>query len=420
LYSESDKRTILNKIINSEVLKSKDIYQKLLEYIVEAGLNDTIPTEVSISQDVFHKGENFISAEDTTVRVYMHNLRKKLDQYYQEEGKHDEIRLLIPKGHYRVEFEKNTPDEHERKDNKRKWTLFILSMILTAAIGYILLDKLYFQSDRTLKTNPYSNKFVWDKFFDNGFECGLLVGDFLVFHEYNSSLGRARRIQDYMINTDDELKAYSAENKEKEVEKWTLGELPHNIIFNIIDLNQIFFSFNQPVNVHFTTEVDINFIKNRNIIYIGEFKNLRVMADLISFLPITYQTLPWWQGNITFRDSDSVGTLHTFHDWGISRYVVDLGMVVKLPGQNKENYLIIAGFGYDSQVKLVEMLSDPSSLAALEDQIREQHSHVPEYFAMIFEITGFDRASTNAELKFFHVIKEDYYKQYNQLTGILH
>ncbi len=223
MYSESDKRTILNKIINSDVLKSKDIYHRLLEYIVESSLKDTIPTEVSISQDVFHKGEDFISAEDTTVRVYMHNLRKKLDQYYQKEGKHDEIRLLIPKGHYRVEFEKNTPDEHEQKDNNRKWTMFILSLLLTVAIGYILFDKLYYQPDRTIKTNPYGNKFVWDKFFDNGFECGLLVGDFLVFHEYNRSLGRARRIQDYMINTDDELKAYVSDNREKEIEKWTLG-----------------------------------------------------------------------------------------------------------------------------------------------------------------------------------------------------
>ncbi len=94
-------------------------------------------------------------------------------------------------------------------------------------------------------------------------------------------------------------------------------------------------------------------------------------------------------------------------------------MVVSLPGQNKENYLIIAGFGYDSQIKLVEMLSNPASLNKLEEQVREQHGAVPNYFAIVFEITGFDRASTNAEMKFFHEIREDFYRQYNQLTGIM-
>ena len=415
MYSDAEKRKFLDKIINSEVLKGKDIYQKLLEFIVEAGLKNVVPTEISISQDVFNKGEEFISTEDTTVRVYVHNLRKKLDQYYQEEGKHDQIKLLIPKGHYRILFEKNTPDQHDKKKYNSKLIIFILSVLLVFAIVYIILDKIYFNANRFNTSNPYGQEFIWDHFFDNGFQSTLLVGDFLVFHEYNNNLSRARRIQDYSINTEEELNLYISENKDKGIEKWTLGELPHNIIFNIIDLNRVFFSFDLPIDVHFTTEVDIDFIKNRNVIYIGEFKNLRALTDIISFLPIKYQTLPWWQGSITYQTGDSLTTLNTFHDWGISRYVVDLGIVVKLPGQNKENFLIIAGFGYDSQIKLVEMLSDPAALARLEEQIRASYNYVPNYFAIVFEITGFDRASTNAEMKFFHEIKDDYYKQYNQL-----
>ena len=417
LYTDPEKKQVLDKILGSDLFKTKDVYQKLLTYIVDADLKGDVPTEISISQDIFNKGEEFVSAEDTTVRVYMHNLRKKLDQYYLEEGKQDQIRLLIPKGHYRVLFEKNTAESDEKEKIGKNRNILILSFILLLAVIYILFDKFYLDPQQSERTNPYQNKLIWTNFFDNAFPNAVLVGDFLVFHEYNAALGRARRIQDYSINTEAELKLYSDKNKELEVEKWTLGELPHNIVFNLIDLNRVFYAFELPVRIHFSSEESIDFIKNKNVIYIGEFKNLRLLADIISFLPIKYQTMPWWQGSLTFLDADSTRTLNTFHDWGVSRYVVDLGMVVKLPGQNKENYLIIAGFGYDSQIKLVEMLSDPSDLKEIEDKILDKFDHVPDYFAMVFEITGFDRASSNAEMKFFYEVKEDYYKQYIQATG---
>ena len=417
MYSESEKRIILDKILNCEVFKGKDIYQKLLEYIVESNLKDIVPSEITISQDVFNKGEEFISAEDTTVRVYMHNLRKKLEQYYQDEGNQDEIKLLIPTGHYRIQFEKNKQDDKFNKKNNYVSIIIILSFFLFASIFYILMDKIFFEPEKSIIENPYHDNFIWNKFFDNGFQNTVLIGDFLVFHEYSNELGRARRIQDYNINTEEELNSYISENKDKEIEKWSLGELPHNSIFNIIDLSRVYFSFKQQFNIHFTSGIDIDFIKNKNVVYIGEFKNLRALADIVSFLPIKYETMPWWQGTVMYHDKDSLITLKTFHDWGISRYVVDLGMVVKLPGQNKENYLLIAGFGYDSQIKMVEMLNNASSLAQLDEQIRSINGYVPNYFAIVFEITGFDRASTNAEMKFFYEIKDDYYKKSLQLPA---
>jgi hypothetical protein len=233
----------------------------------------------------------------------------------------------------------------------------------------------------------------------------------MVFHEYNEQLQRSRRIQDYQINSLNELDAYIKDNPDKNIETWLLGELPHNSIFNIIDLNKVFLSYEQKFDISFSTEIDINFIKNRNILYIGEFKNLRALSDLISKLPIKYQTLPWWQGMVSYQTPDSLVTLQTSHDFGVSRYVVDLGIVAKLPGSDNENYIIFCGFGYDSQIKIVEMFSTKSSLVDLEKQITDIHGQIPEYFAIIFEVRGFDRASTTAEMKFFHEIENDYHKK---------
>ena len=71
-------------------------------------MQDKTPKELTIAHDVFGKSIDLDKKNDTQVRVYIHNLRKKLDSYYLHEGKSDEIIFEIPKGHYKVDFrEKN-------------------------------------------------------------------------------------------------------------------------------------------------------------------------------------------------------------------------------------------------------------------------------------------------------------------------
>lgn len=406
----------LNQILANDFFQEREVYANLLKYLVQAHLQGITPKEVTIAHEVFNKGPDFNAAEDTTVRVHMYNLRKKLDEYYRSEGHADKIKILIPKGHYRIKVVK----EKQRKTdaaskNISKGTVFLL-VAFFLAVGYIILDQLYLRGENQYFEAIDPDDPVWGHFFRNGYLSSVVIGDFLVFHEYHSELQRPRRIQDYEINTKDELKAYIEEYPQNYPEEWFIGEIPHNSLTNIIDIQPVFLSFKQGLKINFTTEIDINFIKNRNIIYIGEFKNLRALSDLISILPVNYETLPWWHGKISFNSGDSIVTLQTSHDWAINRYVVDLALVSKLPGQNKENYIIIAGFGYNSQVKAVEMLSQKSSLMILENQIKAIHGFVPKYFTLVLEVTGFDRASTNAEIKFFHEVQEDYYQNFSYPT----
>jgi len=364
LPSIKKKRELLKQILESEIFKDKEVYKKLLTYLVEASLKDQTPKEVTIAQDVFNKGIDFDGSIDTTVRVYAHNLRDKLDQYYQSEGKNHEIKLQIPKGHYRVEFVSG--EDLQVKKNNNKTSVYILYSLIGLLIIYIVLDKTLLHNYQKYDEWIDTNSRIWSNFFNNNYPNSVLIGDFLVFHEYDNQLNRARRIQDYQINTMDELVEFRQTYNGREIDSWELGELPHNSIFNIVDIHSVFVSYKQRFKIDFSSEIDINFIKNRNIIYIGEFKNLRSLSDLLTNIPIKYQTLPWWQGELSYQSNDSLFFLRTSHDWEVSRYVVDIGLVAKLPGPNRENYLILCGFGYDSQIKIVEILSRKSSLINLE------------------------------------------------------
>jgi len=343
-------KQVLEKILKSESFRDRDLYRNLLTYLVESSDKGSVPKEVTIAHEVFNKGKDFNAAEDTTVRVHVHNLRKLIEKYYQTEGKSDSIQLIIPKGHYRVEYKQLNSGRFIRIAQKANRTILILSLLLLCSLMYILIDTFIIPDASAGFTKIKKNDLIWGDFFGNGYPSTIVIGDFLVFHEYNNQLDRPRRIQDYEINTEDELEEYIKANPDKNIENWFLGELPHNSIFNIAHLSSVFFSFNQGPEIAFTSEIDINFIKNRNIIYIGEFKNLRALSDLTAGLPVKYETLPWWHGMISFERNDSLITLKTSHDWDVNRYVVDLASVAKLPGQNDENYLIISGFGYNSQI----------------------------------------------------------------------
>ena len=400
-YTDKNKKeiSILEKILNSKPFEGKEIYKELLKYLVDKYFQGETPKEITIAIDVLKQDTDFNPSENPIVRVHMHKLRKMLEQYYQNEGKNDEVKLKIPKGHYQVQFiSGETSGKTTKKPVDKLWLILPIAIltIYSGIISYMFFNRSYVNFPGIVQSDP-----IWDHFFANGYPTSVVIGDFLVFHEWDRELNKTRRIQDYDINTVEEFNSYMEAHKERQPEKWVLGEIPHNSLYNILDLHRLFLSYKEKLHIAFSSEIDIHFIKNRNTIYIGEFKNLRALSNLLSGIPLEIKTLPWWHGEISYTKDDTSVTLKTFHDWSISRYVVDIGMVAKLPGENNENYFLFAGFGYNSQIKMTELFTQSKSLKSIEKQIIELNKKIPEHFILLLEVKGFDRASTHAEIKYF-------------------
>ncbi|HSG65549.1 MAG TPA: hypothetical protein VLD39_11135, partial [Gammaproteobacteria bacterium] len=95
----------VERVVASGVLGRSRTYAKLLEYVVECSVEDRAPKELEIAVEVFGRGGDFDPNQDSLVRVYMHNLRQKLEQYYAQHGAADDYRLVIPRGEYRLVVE---------------------------------------------------------------------------------------------------------------------------------------------------------------------------------------------------------------------------------------------------------------------------------------------------------------------------
>ena len=71
----------------------------LFDYLADRGPTSDPATQADIASAVF--GQDETHADDATVRVYIHRLRKKLDDHYRARPPHEgQARLEIPAGSY--------------------------------------------------------------------------------------------------------------------------------------------------------------------------------------------------------------------------------------------------------------------------------------------------------------------------------
>ncbi|MEA2104006.1 MAG: hypothetical protein U9P79_05105 [Candidatus Cloacimonadota bacterium] len=104
--------------------------------------------------------------------------------------------------------------------------------------------------------------------------------------------------------------------------------------------------------------------------------------------------------------------------WNGVRISPEFPIVAKIPGEHNENYLFFIGFGYNSQIELVSYYCNESSLELMREQILTEYDEIPEYFVAVYEVAGFDRASSKVNMKYFKEINKDMYKQYNPSESI--
>jgi hypothetical protein len=105
-FSSAEKQQALDLVLRSQVLARADQLRKFLRYICEmedAGRADEI-TEYSIGTEALGRPRDYSPAADSGVRGRAHDLRQKLEQFYEVENPHARIRIGLRKGSYTPYF----------------------------------------------------------------------------------------------------------------------------------------------------------------------------------------------------------------------------------------------------------------------------------------------------------------------------
>ena len=132
MYSTEDLLALCQRIISSGILGRSKYYSALLEYLVRCSLSGKTPKEIELAVDVLNRDDGFDVSADSMVRVYIHQLRKKLDKYY-ENYEHDAAcRIVIPKGQYTIAAqEKISSPVIEISQNRQKFNNGLLLVGIT-------------------------------------------------------------------------------------------------------------------------------------------------------------------------------------------------------------------------------------------------------------------------------------------------
>jgi len=104
---QTDERwQLVQRIVSSPHFQKSTRLRELLQYIVEQTLhgNPHELTEQHIGNALFHKPSDYSPLEDSSVRVHVRQLRLKLHEYFNEDGRNEPIILEIPKGSYAPVF----------------------------------------------------------------------------------------------------------------------------------------------------------------------------------------------------------------------------------------------------------------------------------------------------------------------------
>jgi hypothetical protein len=111
--TEDPRWQLAQRVVASKSFAKSALLSKFLLYVCDralSGRTDEI-SENQIGVHVFVRKHGYNPGEDNIVRNYARQVRQRLDHYFEEEGKSEELRISIPLGKYIPVFSPNHPPE---------------------------------------------------------------------------------------------------------------------------------------------------------------------------------------------------------------------------------------------------------------------------------------------------------------------
>src|SRR3569833_2665264 len=96
-----------DRIRASGMLGRSGQLSRLFDYLINCSVFGKSPKEIDIAVEALGRGAEFDVTQDAVVRVYVHKLRRRLDEFYNGPGRSAAQRIVIARGEYRLSLEPN-------------------------------------------------------------------------------------------------------------------------------------------------------------------------------------------------------------------------------------------------------------------------------------------------------------------------
>ena len=388
------------RIIESGALGRSRSYVRLLEYLVECSERGVRPKEVEIAADVFGKGREFDPNQDAFVRVYVHNLRQKLEKYYAAQPSGDGMRLSIPKGEYRltvIPTAAAVQAPHVRP-SLRRWGIGIgIGIAVLLAINLSVLFLLRGGSTGSGDAQALAQSPLWAELLNDDLPILAVVGDYFIFAELDD-FGRVNRlVREFDVNSSGDLDAMFMSDPELLARYMDLDltYLPQGSAAALSDVLRVVHSADKSVQISTMTELRVADLKTHHIVYVGYISALGTLSDFVF-------SSSGLRVGASFDELQNVRTGEYFLSGagipGTTNYE-DYGLLSSFPGPDGNQFLIVAGTRDSGLMHAAHAISTREDVESLEAALAaESAADSAVAFEALYRVTGFDRMNLDAML----------------------
>ncbi len=267
---------------------------ELFDFLASRSGDGRSPKEAEIALAVFGKADSDSLRDDPVARVYIHRLRKRLDDFYLRHGVSGGVRLDIPKGDYRivpVGPEDNveaiaTPDAPAEADayarppsRKLRWGLIAAGLFATLTAGNIAAWALLLNKPQP-ETAKIADAGIWTEIANSTRPLQIVVGDYYMFGEYKDRVSLTRLIRDFSINSKEDLVHHYRDDPSgfDRYSDIAMQYLPASAAYALTDLAPLLREGRQ-VQVTLASELTPESLKSHDIIYVGLLSGMGPLRD---------------------------------------------------------------------------------------------------------------------------------------------
>ncbi|MDY6947947.1 MAG: helix-turn-helix domain-containing protein [Pseudomonadota bacterium] len=388
-----------NQIEASCVLGKPGALSRLFEYLLNRSLAGEAPKEAEIAMQVFGKGLSFDVAQDATVRVYVHKLRRRLDDYYAGLRTPQASRIAVPKGEYRLVIEPHrlpTDESLQRQEaSTRPWRkqLLVAATLVAGFVAGALLMLWLRPATEDAQLQAVRDSPIWGPLLKDQLPITIVVGDYYMLGETDHHSDHIQRlVREFSINSDEQFlqQLEASPGLMKHYRNLNFTYLPTSIAFALQHVLPVL-SARKPVRVMLMSELHGDQLAGSHLVYLGFLSGMGVLADptlASSRVAVggTYDELIDMETNVAY--------LSTAADTRDSRYM-DYGFLSTFPGPGNNRIVIIAGTRDTGLTRAAEMVTSRLDVADI-----AKGAGAAESFESLFEVYGVARAGMNSKLLF--------------------
>jgi hypothetical protein len=381
---------------------------RLFDFLVEASLRGESPKGSIIAIAVFGRRASAETSEDASVRVYIHNLRRRLDSFYSGQGRGEAERISIPRGAYRLVLEPwGQAGEGPAAGGATALpapaapvSRFAWLFPASSALVVLVLALFWGLQPARTPAELASASPVWSRLLDNGHPTLLVVGDYYLFGDTENGSDVRRLVREFNINSRSELEQFLSANPAFAPRYMDvgLGYLPTSSAFAITHVLPLFAGRGHALpRVVLRSELDPELLRTANIVYVGLLSGLGNLRSTVFMgsrftLGDSYDELidvgthKHYVSEVAPLEAEAGGLV------GPPRYR-DFGYFATFQGLAGNRFIVIAGTRDEGLRQVGEVLASRASLDALLQSAQERSD-----FEALYEVSSMDRVNLSGRL----------------------